>query len=128
MCIRDSTKTCAAGLGRHMQYLTVDELVEALHIGYLSLLWGFLSPMAGRLAFCTFMIWVAGSDTTIKKWPIYFFIGLQIVANIAQVILALVQCGNDMDLMWDITRYAERNVKCWSPIIQTDYGYVSGCE
>lgn len=74
----------------------------------------------------TFLLWVSGSDPKIKRWPLYVCMAVQVVVNFVQVFLALAQCGTHLSALWDFT--IGYYTFCWNPIIQTYYGYFSGCE
>ncbi|KAG8630119.1 hypothetical protein KVT40_001738 [Elsinoe batatas] len=125
VCITAAQKT---GLGRHMYYIAAnpDHLSNTLRVGFYSFAWAFLSPMAGRLSFCFFLLWVTGENPRVKRWPIYFFMVLQVVVNVASVAVMYSQCGKDLDILWTLWRIQEVPTKCWDPRIQTWWGYVSG--
>lgn len=117
------------GLGRPQLYvMSQGRLVETFRMGFMTLTWGFLSPMAGRIAFCYFMIWVAGTDARVKRWPFYVAITVQLVVNLTQVIVAFAQCGKRVDLIWGVDHVEEHARHCWDPAVQSYYGYTSGSE
>ncbi|CAJ2508491.1 Uu.00g135170.m01.CDS01 [Anthostomella pinea] len=118
------TVAVSSGLGRHMLYLSEAEHMETLHIGTLSLAYAFLSPMAGRMAFCVTLLYLAGTDPKVKKWPIWTMLTLQFVVNVATIIVFYSQCGSDINLLWSMTD--ETYTKCGNPQIQTDFGYFQG--
>ena len=74
------------GLGRHMAYLNEEQISNTLRIGIWSLMSAFLSPMAGRMAFCVTILFVTGTDPRMKKWPIWMFFILQLVVNISALL------------------------------------------
>ncbi|KAF4547772.1 Hypothetical protein D9617_36g063100 [Elsinoe fawcettii] len=125
VCITASEKT---GLGRHMYYIAEnpDNLSNTLRVGFYSFAWSFLSPMAGRISFCFFLLWVTGENPRIKRWPIYFFMVLQVIVNVASVVVMYAQCGKELDILWTLSRIQEVPTSCWDPRIQTWWGYVSG--
>jgi len=123
------TESCDSGLGRHVIYLTgPDQLSDSLKYGFMSIPLGFLSPMAGRISFCIFVLWIAGNDSRIKKWPIYVSMAVQVIVNLLQVIIWTAQCGTHLNYIWNPSKTAEVGQDCWDPIIQTQIGYFSGCE
>jgi len=67
------------GLGRHMAYLNQIQMESVFRIGVWSLLPGFVSPMAGRIAFCITVLWISGTDPRVKRWPIWVFIAGQLI-------------------------------------------------
>lgn len=118
----------STGFGRHFIYLSPEERKDTVRVGFYSLAWGFLSPLAGRLGFMVFLLFVAGIDPLIKKWWLYIFMFLQVVINLSAIIVLYTQCGSELDILWDPTKQAEFNTKCSNPIIQSDYGYFQGCK
>ncbi|PNS17839.1 hypothetical protein CAC42_16 [Sphaceloma murrayae] len=125
ICITASQKS---GLGRHMFYIAAnpEDLSQTLKVGFYSFVWAFLSPMAGRLSFCFFLLWVIGENSRVKRWPIYVFMVLQVVVNVASVVVMYAQCGKELDILWTLWRVNEVSTVCWNPKIQTWWGYVSG--
>lgn len=109
-----------------MDYLTPQEREATLKIGFFSLSWGFLSPLAGRLAFCVTLLFVSGTDPLIKRWPFYGFMTLQILVNITAIIVLNLEC-RPLDIMWDPSKSSDFDSKCWNPQIQSDFGYFQGC-
>jgi len=121
------TQSINHGLGRHMFNIPMVDLEIALKMGFFSLASGFLSPTAGRIAFLIFILWVSGTDPAVKRWPIYAFIAVQLVVNLTSVIVAYAQCGDHLDSLYSIVQQAQMTKYCWSPYVQTDWGYFSGC-
>ncbi|PSK43768.1 hypothetical protein B9Z65_7282 [Elsinoe australis] len=116
------------GLGRHMYYIAENpqNLSNTLRVGFYTFVWAFLSPMAGRLSFCFFLLWVIGENPRIKRWPIYSAMVIQVVVNIASIVVMYAQCGTDLNILWDLLRAGEVSTRCWDPRIQTWWGYFSG--
>ncbi|KAL9067258.1 MAG: hypothetical protein Q9157_006879 [Trypethelium eluteriae] len=117
----------STGFGRHIYYLNPHEREATLRVGFYSLAWGFLSPLAGRLGFMVFLLFVAGTDPLIKKWWLYIFMFLQTAINLVAIIVLYTQCGNELDILWNQAKQIDFNSKCKNPIIQSDYGYFQGC-
>lgn len=117
------------GLGRHMYYIAENpqNLSNTLRVGFYTFVWAFLSPMAGRLSFCFFLLWVIGENPRVKRWPIYSAMVIQVVVNIASIVVMYAQCGTDLNILWDLLRAGEVSTRCWDPRIQTWWGYFSGC-
>lgn len=117
------------GLGRHMYYIAENpqNLSNTLRVGFYTFVWAFLSPMAGRLSFCFFLLWVIGENPRIKRWPIYSAMVIQVAVNIASIVVMYAQCGTDLNILWDLLRAGEVSTRCWDPRIQTWWGYFSGC-
>lgn len=120
------TRACETGLGRHIFYLTDHERATTLRAGFFSLVWGFLSPLAGRLGFCTFLLFVAGMDPLIKKWPLWTVMILQVLINVTSILVLFLQCGKQLDIIWNPAKAALLTEVCWNPDIQSDYNYFAG--
>ena len=110
-----------------MAYIDLDDLSDTLRIGFYSFAGGFLSPMAGRISFCLFLLSIVWNNPRIPRWPIYVFMVLQVVFNVVSVILIYAQCGTHLSAIWtfDLITLAH---KCWNFKVQSYWGYVSGCE
>lgn len=113
-------------MGRHMLDLTTDNRNHALRSGIISLGWGILAPMVARVSFCVTLLYLAGTDTNVKKWPIWIFIVVQLVSNIASVIAFYAQCGSNLDIYWTPSKIAMMKTACWNPAVQTKLGYFAG--
>lgn len=115
------------GLGRHMVFLAADERTSCLKVGMISLAWGFLSPMMGRVSFCITLYYLVGTDRRVKKWPIHMFILLQLAVNLVTLGVFFGQYGKNLSIIWDASKALEYTEKCMNPKIQTDLGYFQGC-
>lgn len=113
------------GLGRHFLYLPYKDMKNAMTWGILTLGWGNLSPMAGRIAFCVTMLFLAKTDPRVKRWPIWCFIAGQLLLNISAVTFFYSQCGTHLHVLTNID-YAGVKQYCLNPAYQTDYGYFVG--
>lgn len=120
------TRAVAQGLGHHIIFIPADQRGATLRVGLISLAWGHLSPMAGRVSFLVTMLFLAKTDAQVKRWPIWVFIGLQLLVNLVVLIIFYCQCGSNLDILWTASRQWEWATKCWSPRIQTDLGYFQG--
>lgn len=109
-----------------MTTLSLAELLKVFHYGFISLAWGILSPLFGRLGFCIFLLFVAETDPLIKKWPIYAFMIGQCVVNVGSLLVSLSQCGSHLDVLWSSTAFTKYTTYCWLPEVQTYYGYFAG--
>lgn len=86
-----TTSAVHYGLGRHILNLSLHNLGGTLEVGMWSLLPAFVSPMFGRLAFYVTLLYLAGTDPRISRWPIWVFVMLQIVVNISSLIVFYTQ-------------------------------------
>lgn len=115
-----------------MRFATGDNKERCLHtyrFGVLSLGWGFLSPMAGRIAFCVTMLYIAGTDRRVNRWAKYAtiaFIVLQVIVNLLAFIMFYAQCGLHLDIFWTPSRLPDQATYCMDVKIQTDLGYFQG--
>lgn len=114
------------GMGRHIIFIPAQQREHTLRDGVISLAWGFLSPMAGRVSFLITMLFLAKTDAKVKRWPIYIFIFLQLAVNIVVLIIFYTQCGREIDILWLASKQNLWATKCWDPRIQTDLGYFQG--
>lgn len=114
------------GLGRHIIFIPAKQREHTLRIGVISLAWGFLSPMAGRVSFLVTMLFLAKTDAKVKRWPIWLFIFLQLAVNLIVLVIFYSQCGRELDVLWTASKQAEWATKCWPVRIQTDLGYFQG--
>ena len=97
--------------------------------GVLSLGWGFLSPMAGRVAFCVTMLYISGTDRRVSRWAktaTLVFIVLQLVINLLAFVMFYAQCGTQLSIFWTPSEIALVSDHCLEPRIQTDLGYFQG--
>lgn len=111
-----------------MATLTDHERSSTLRIGSFTLLWAYLSPMFGRMGFCVTLLYLTGTDPRVPKWPIWGFLGLQFLINVAVIIVFFTQCGTQLELMWSTTQAGMMKylTTCLDPRIQTDLGYFQG--
>ena len=63
---------------------------------------------------------------TIWPYVIFVAIGLQVSVNVVGVVVFYCQCGRDLDVFWTFEKQLRFDEYCWTPQIQTDYGYFMG--
>ncbi|KAH9827507.1 hypothetical protein Tdes44962_MAKER09686 [Teratosphaeria destructans] len=114
------------GLGRHFVYLTPHERGPTLRWGMASLAPAILSPMFGRIGFCITMLYLTGTDPNVKKWPVWVFIVLQFLVNVAGIILFFTQCGSRLYVIWDPAKEYLYFDVCMDAKIQTNFQYANG--
>jgi len=85
--------------------------------------WGVASAMFGRIAFCLYLLQFAGTSR-IHKMVLYVLIGSQAFVNMLTIILIYVQCGAQVEALWDHSIAAT----CWSPLVQRDFGFFQSGE
>jgi hypothetical protein len=113
------------GLGKHFPYLTPSEQHPTVYFGILSLAWGNLSPMAGRISFCITMLYLAKTDPRVVRWPIWTFIGGQFLFNMAAVIFFYSQCGTNLKALLESDHELIQR-DCLDTRYQTDFQYFVG--
>jgi len=107
-------------------YLDPTDLALTLQRGIYSFGGAYMSPALGRVGFCITLLYLTKTDPRVKRWPLYIFIVLQIAVNICGVVVFYTQCGNRLDIEWNLSEAALRATKCSNPVIQTYYGYFMG--
>jgi hypothetical protein len=115
------------GLGRHLVFIPEDQREDCLRIGFISIAFGHLAPMLGRVSFCVTLLYLTNTDPRMRKWPTWITIALQLVVNVVTIIVLYSQCGNQLDILWVQRKQALFLTQCWDPRIQTKYGYFQGC-
>ena len=93
----------------------LDTLEQTMKYGVWSLLFGFLSPMFGRISFCCTLIFLTKTDSRMKTWPIYCIILLQVIVNVVGVVVFFVQCGTNLDTFWKFEKQLKYDEYCWNP-------------
>jgi len=116
------------GLGRHMAFIPAEERDTCLMVGFASMGFGFMAPMAGRISFCITLLYLTATDPKMKacRWATYAFIYLQAIINIVAVIVLYCQCGRNLDVIWTAAKQATYPYVCWDPMIQTKFAYFAG--
>ncbi|KAK4507021.1 hypothetical protein PRZ48_000755 [Zasmidium cellare] len=120
------TQAVSTGFGRHIIYLTLEEVQKTMKFGILSLMFGILSPTIGRISFCWTLLMITRSDSRTKTWPIWTFIAVQLLVNCIGVTVFYAQCGPHLDVFWNIQKQLDYHDYCWAPKIQTKFGYFMG--
>ncbi|KAF2172908.1 hypothetical protein M409DRAFT_16863 [Zasmidium cellare ATCC 36951] len=120
------TRAVSTGFGRHIIYLTLEEVQKTMKFGILSLMFDILSPTIGRISFAYTLLMITRSDPRTKTWPIWMFIVLQVLVNFVGITLFYVQCGSHSNVYWNVMEQVSYHDYCWSPKIQTRYGYFMG--
>ncbi|KAK3686623.1 hypothetical protein LTR37_019645 [Vermiconidia calcicola] len=121
-----TTWAVSCGFGHHYMSLNALDRKHSLKAGIITMAWGILSPMAARIGFCVTMLFLTATDPRVKKWPIWVFITLQALFNIASVIAFYAQCGTHLSVYWTPSEALTLQKYCWDPTIQTKLGYFVG--
>ncbi|KAL9070777.1 MAG: hypothetical protein Q9157_005702 [Trypethelium eluteriae] len=94
-----------------------------MHWNFTAQPFGILAGMIGRISFTVSLLRIIGPVDRFKKMVLLFLIIFQILVNISTIILIFVQCGKDINAIWDPALIKTAGAKCWSPDIQTYYGF-----
>ncbi|KAF2397899.1 hypothetical protein EJ06DRAFT_558850 [Trichodelitschia bisporula] len=108
------------GVGRHMQFLTPTQAVNAMKFEFISQGPGLFSACLGRISFALFLLKFCRT----KKWRlnlVWSVVWVQVVSNILCYLLIVLQCEH-MSKLWDPTTPG----KCWTPKVQVISGYALG--
>ena len=87
--VHDALMTAAIskGFGRHMLWLSPNEMSGSLKYGIIAIGPAILVPAAARVSFCVTLLYLVDTDIKLKRWPLYYCIAGQITINLAGVIL-----------------------------------------
>ncbi|EME88327.1 uncharacterized protein MYCFIDRAFT_169957 [Pseudocercospora fijiensis CIRAD86] len=93
----------------------LETLEQTMKCGVWSLLFGFLSPMLGRISFCCTLLFLTKTDSRVKTWPIYCIILFQLIVNVVGVVVFFAQCGTNLDTFWTFEKQLKYDEYCWHP-------------
>ena len=112
----------AAGYGKHMQYLTMEEIFEALKWNYLATPLLVFSIAASKTSICLFLLRVLErTRVKFKRVFCYGMIGLLTIIAIPSAGYALGQC-QPVSKLWDPNTPG----RCQDPKIFVNLGYANG--
>lgn len=69
--------------------------------GVISMFFGALGSMLGRVGFCCTLLFLIKTDPRMRPWPIHVCIFLQVAVNVAGIVATFTQCGNNLEALWD---------------------------
>jgi hypothetical protein len=112
------TKSAQYGIGRHIYYLSPDQISNATK--YSTILVGplVLATMLARLSFCAFLLATFGPKK-IARIILWIAIISQVLVNFSQVVLQYVICGTHVTAIWK----RPPEIKCLNFSVVTDYLY-----
>ena len=99
-----------------------------MHWNFVAQPFGIIAGTIGRISFSVSLLRITGPADKPKKSILYFVIIFQILVNASTIILIYVQCGKNIDAIWDPSLIKTAGAKCWSPDVQTFYGFFQSCE
>lgn len=86
-----------------------------MKVGALSLFFGILGPMFGRVSFSCTLLYLTGTDSSLTIWTYVIFvaIGLQVAVNVVGVVVFYCQCGRNLDVFWTFEKQLRFDEYCW---------------
>jgi hypothetical protein len=113
-----TTKACQWGIGRHIYYLTPEQIMNALMYSVLLVGPLNLSTVLGRASFCLFLLSAIGTNLHVRilLWAALIS---QALINMSMIILQYSGCGSHLTAVWDTSIHA----KCISYSMMIKYIY-----
>jgi len=112
------TKSCSWGLGRHIYYLSGEQITNIAKYIILAIVPGVLAVALGRASFCLFLISALGVDPIVRV-ILWITLILQALVGVTEIILQYSSCGNHIAALWDPQIHA----KCIPIVSIIDYLY-----
>jgi len=109
------------GLGRHIQFLSPDQIRFSIKYVYLCEFFSIMAPCFGRISYAFLLLQLVPPS----KWPrrvLWVVISIQFIVDLGTVIVSFSQCQ-------PIYEFWGTNAKehCWDPKVQQYTGYFQGC-
>ncbi|PQE28129.1 integral membrane protein [Rutstroemia sp. NJR-2017a BBW] len=108
------------GLGRHIQFLSPDEITNSIKWIYLCEFFSIMSPGFGRISFAFLLLGLI-PPTKWRQRYLWSIITCQFIVDVVTVIISFSQC-RPMRGFWDSNVHAH----CWLPSVQQRTGYFQG--
>ena len=99
-----------------------------MHWNFTAQPFGILAGTVGRISFSVSLLRIIGPVDQVRKWMLLSLISFQLLVNIVTIILIFVQCGKTVDAIWDPSLVKTAGAKCWSPDVQTYFGFFQSCK
>ena len=98
------------GFGRHYYYLTASSAFQLLKWAYIAQAFGVIGATFGRASFGFYLLSIIGRTKHTLRYPLWSFIGLQFVLNLALLIALFRVCGTDVTVIGKyVPRHQERH-------------------
>jgi rhodopsin domain-containing protein len=94
------TESYCWGFGRHIYYLSPDELLQIRKYNIIATGPLLASAMFGRISFCHFLLNTIGTEKVVRKL-LYTALASQALVNVIGVILSYGACGSHVTANWD---------------------------
>jgi hypothetical protein len=88
-------------MGRHIYYLSPEQIKQAVKFGYIIAPFAFMSLVFGRVSFAVSLLALIGTKKW-RRWLLYFIIVSQFVINMILIGVGLGQC-TPVRKQWDRT-------------------------
>lgn len=111
------------GMGRHVYYVSGEQLLQILKFETLAQPFGMLSPMLARISFAIYLLQLVG-PWRLQRSILYLVVILEILVNVTSVILFLAQCGSHITAIWD--RLSPEVRYCLPAGIGVNFDYFQG--
>jgi hypothetical protein len=109
------------GLGRHIQFLTPEQIKYSIKWVYLCEFFAIMSPGFGRISFALLLLGLI-PPTKWRRRFLWTVISIQFIVDVGTVLISFCQC-RPLAGFWDQSIEAE----CWPPVVQQYTGYFQGC-
>ncbi|KAL2826162.1 hypothetical protein BJY01DRAFT_229887 [Aspergillus pseudoustus] len=116
------TVSASYGLGTSVQKLDYHQIVNALKYAMISMPFGVVAPLLGRISFILFLLSSVITVHNFRRKLLWALIVLQTVINIIPCILQFTQC-DPVEALWDPLQLV---TQCQSAMVVLRFGYFQG--
>lgn len=109
------------GTGRHVYYLSAHQRVMAVKLNWVTQAFHIMSTCFGKISIVILMLRIIGNSKR-QAWFLYSIISALFVISVVCVAFIFAQC-TPASTLWDPAVVG----KCWSPVVQQNYGYFTAC-
>jgi hypothetical protein len=109
------------GFGRSVTTISPHDLPLAGMYDYFSHGFGLSGCLLARMAFILYLINLLGARK-LHRVALWILLVSQFVTNFLCILLIYIQCPGNPSAIWNPSIKAY----CWSPVVQSDYGYFIG--
>ncbi|GAB7347742.1 hypothetical protein MBLNU459_g5294t1 [Dothideomycetes sp. NU459] len=110
-----------AGLGYHIDQLTVPQIMRTGHFVITVESFSVLTSFFGRVSFACFLLSVVGHTKRATRVTLFTLIAVQIIINAVVIIQVYTQCGSKMEALWNPS--VHESAHCSAPEVETYIGY-----
>lgn len=109
------------GTGRHVYYLNAHQRVMAVKLNWVTQAFHIMSTCFGKISIVILMLRIIGNSKR-QAWFLYSIISALFAISVICVAFIFAQC-TPASALWDPAVVG----KCWSPVVQQNYGYFTAC-